>query len=132
MDILTSIEEAKLCLLPPFIHTSIVLGWKSLLRKLLMKYSNKSLWNEAMKIAFEDDYKDRSFPEATLLNIEWFELSEKFEKLLGVDEFSIYISVDWPDEKSMSEELKSLLQKIAGPNGRTIWRMYLINRGLKP
>jgi len=97
-----------------------------------MKYSNKSLWNEAMKIAFEDDYKDRSFPEATLLNIEWFELSEKFEKLLGVDEFSIYISVDWPDEKSMSEELKSLLQKIAGPNGRTIWRMYLINRGLKP
>ena len=97
-----------------------------------MKLHEKSLWNEAMKVAFEDDYKDRSFPENALLNIEWFELSKKFEQLLGVDEFSVYVSVDWADEKPMSEELKSLLQKIAGPHGRAIWRMYLINRGLEP
>ncbi len=56
---------------------------------------------------------------------------KKLDKLLGIDDYHIFILCPSYKDTESSEDLKKLLRALAGPHGKTILKMYRIQKGLE-
>lgn len=62
-----------------------------------------------------------------------FEWNKQLDDALGIDELqSVWGNDESPRFKPMTEELKKLLELLAGPHGKTLLKAYRIRKGLEP
>lgn len=55
----------------------------------------------------------------------------ELDTLLGIGEFTVWYDRMPSEDTPMSDELKELLKKLAGPHGKALLRAYRIRKGLQ-